>query len=82
MNIKPRVPIHLDIKQSSTGVQMIEILTGYLINQFTVMIGQTALVLMIMLLVFNTPCHGNLALAVFVTFLQGFVGMCFGTHVD
>ncbi|XP_057380012.1 ABC transporter G family member 20-like [Daphnia carinata] len=60
------------------GVQMIEILMGYLINQFTVMVGQTALVFIIMLLVFDTPCHGNLALAVFVTFLQGFVGMCFG----
>ncbi|XP_032784335.2 ABC transporter G family member 20 [Daphnia magna] len=60
------------------GVQMVEILTGYLVNQFTVMIGQTALVFLIMLLVFDTPCHGNLALAVLVTFLQGFVGMCFG----
>jgi hypothetical protein len=34
-----------------------------------------------MLLAFNIPCHGNLALAVFITFLQGFVGMCFGEHV-
>ncbi|KAI9558265.1 ABC protein [Daphnia sinensis] len=60
------------------GVQMVEILMGYLVNQFTVMIGQTGLVFIIMLLVFDTPCYGNLALAVFITFLQGFVGMCFG----
>ncbi|XP_032783939.2 LOW QUALITY PROTEIN: ABC transporter G family member 20 [Daphnia magna] len=60
------------------GVQMREILFGQLISQFTVMVGQTALVFMCMLLIFNISCHGNLALAVFITFLQGLVGMCFG----
>ena len=59
---------------------MTEILFGQLISQFFVMVGQTALVFMCMLLVFNISCHGNLALAVFITFLQGLVGMCFGNY--
>lgn len=33
---------------------------------------------MCMLLIFNIPCHGNLVLAIFITLLQGLVGMCFG----
>lgn len=60
---------------------MREILFGQLISQFTVMVGQTALVFMCMLLIFNISCHGNLALAVFITFLQGLVGMCFGENL-
>ena len=57
---------------------MTEVLIGHLVNQCTVMIGQTALVFMCMLLIFNIPCHGNLVLAIFITLLQGLVGMCFG----
>jgi hypothetical protein len=64
-----------------SGVTMTEILIGQLINQFSILIGQTTLVFLCMLLAFNIPCHGNLALAVFITFLQGFVGMCFGERV-
>jgi hypothetical protein len=63
------------------GVTMIEILIGQLVNQFSILIGQTTLVFLCMLLAFNIPCHGNLALAVFITFLQGFVGMCFGREI-
>jgi hypothetical protein len=59
---------------------MTEILFGQLISQFFVMAGQTALVFMCMLLIFNISCQGNLALAVFITFLQGLVGMCFGNY--
>lgn len=66
------------MKFFSTGVTMTEILIGQLVNQFSILIGQTTLVFLCMLLAFNIPCHGNLALAVFITFLQGFVGMCFG----
>ena len=57
---------------------MTEILFSHLFNMFTVIMGQTALVFVCMLLIFNIPCQGNLALAVFITCLQGFVGMCFG----
>ncbi|KAI9553798.1 ABC protein [Daphnia sinensis] len=60
------------------GVQMTEILMSHLVNQFTAMIGQTALVFICMLLIFNIPCHGSLTLAIFITFLQSFVGMSFG----
>ncbi|XP_046651597.1 ABC transporter G family member 20-like [Daphnia pulicaria] len=60
------------------GVQMVEVLMSHLVNQFTAMIGQTVLVFLVMLLIFNIPCHGSLGLAVFITFLQSFVGMSFG----
>lgn len=59
---------------------MIEILAGHLFNMFTIIMGQTALVFVCMLVIFNIPCQGNLALAVFITCLQGFVGMCFGKN--
>jgi hypothetical protein len=61
-----------------TGVQMTEIMLAHLVNQFTVLIGQTALVFLFMLLVFNIACHGSLALAVFITLLQGLCGMSYG----
>ncbi|EFX79372.1 ABC protein, subfamily ABCH [Daphnia pulex] len=60
------------------GVKMTEVLMSHLVNQFTAMIGQTALGFLVMLLVFSIPCQGSLVLAVFITFLQGFVGMSFG----
>lgn len=64
------------------GVQMTEILLAHLVNQFTVLLGQTALVFLCMLAVFNIPCQGNLALAVFITLLQGLCGMSFGLLVS
>ncbi|XP_046651593.1 ABC transporter G family member 20-like [Daphnia pulicaria] len=60
------------------GVQMTEVLMSHLVNHFTAMIGQTALVYLVVLLIFSIPCQGNLGLAVFITFLQSFVGMSFG----
>ena len=53
---------------------------AHLVNQFTVLIGQTALVFLFMLLVFNIACHGSLALAVFITLLQGLCGMSYGKY--
>uniref|UniRef100_A0A0P6D3Z3 ABC transporter G family member n=1 Tax=Daphnia magna TaxID=35525 RepID=A0A0P6D3Z3_9CRUS len=64
------------------GVKMPEILLSYLINQFTVLVGQTALVFVVMLLVFNIPCQGNLAVAVLITLLQGLVGISFGLLIS
>ncbi|XP_046646482.1 ABC transporter G family member 20-like isoform X3 [Daphnia pulicaria] len=64
------------------GVQMTEIMLAHLVNQFTVLIGQTALVFLFMLLVFNIACHGSLALAVFITLLQGLCGMSYGLVVS
>jgi hypothetical protein len=60
---------------------MVEVLMSHLVNQFTAMIGQTVLVFLVMLLIFNIPCHGSLGLAVFITFLQSFVGMSFGKEL-
>jgi hypothetical protein len=54
---------------------MSEILLGYLINQFTVMIGQTALVYLFMLLVYKITCQENLALAICITLLQGYLSV-------
>lgn len=62
------------------GVQMTEIMLAHLVNQFTVLIGQTALVFLFMLLVFNIACNGSLTLAVFITLLQGLCGMSYGKN--
>ncbi|XP_057380008.1 ABC transporter G family member 20-like [Daphnia carinata] len=64
------------------GVQMTEILLAHLVNQFTVLLGQTALVFLCMLTVFSIPCQGNLVLAVFITLLQGLCGMSYGLLVS
>ncbi|XP_046645726.1 ABC transporter G family member 20-like [Daphnia pulicaria] len=64
------------------GVQMPEILLSYLINQFTIIIGQTALVYLFMLMVFKIPCQGDLALAILITLLQGLVGISFGLLIS
>lgn len=42
------------------------------------MCGQTALVLIFMILVFQVECRGNIILVIFITILQGLCGMCFG----
>jgi hypothetical protein len=60
---------------------MPEILLSYLINQFTIIIGQTALVYLFMLMVFKIPYQGDLALAILITLLQGLVGISFGKIV-
>lgn len=61
-----------------TGVQMAEYMIANLVNQLIVLLGQTFLVYLFALVVFNTACHGNLALAVFITLLQGLCGMSLG----
>jgi hypothetical protein len=47
-------------------------------TQFVVMCGQTALVLIFMILVFGVECKGNVFAAIILTILQGLCGMCFG----
>ena len=42
------------------------------------MCGQTALVLIFMILVFGVECKGDVFAAVILTILQGLCGMCFG----
>lgn len=60
------------------GVTPTEILFSHVVTQFVVMCGQTALVLIFMILVFGVECKGDLFSAVLLTILQGLCGMCFG----
>lgn len=60
---------------------MLEIMLAHVANQFIVLLGQTALVFLFVLLVFNTTCHGSLVLAVILSLVQGLVGLCFGKFV-
>lgn len=64
------------------GVTTTEIMIAHLVNQFTVLMGQTALVFLFMILVFQIPCVGSLSLAVFITLLQGMCGMSYGFVVS
>lgn len=60
------------------GVTPGEILFSHVITQFVVMCGQTALVLIFMILVFEVTCNGDIVSVVLLTLLQGMCGMCFG----
>lgn len=60
------------------GVTPFEILASHVITQFVVMCGQTALVLIFMIWVFQVECNGPLHWIVILTILQGLCGMCFG----
>nr|XP_012136224.1 PREDICTED: ABC transporter G family member 20 isoform X1 [Megachile rotundata] len=60
------------------GVTPGEILFSHVVTQFVVMCGQTALVLIFMILVFNVECKGDIGWVIVLTILQGLCGMCFG----
>lgn len=60
------------------GVSPGEILFSHVVTQFVVMCGQTALVLVFMIVVFGVTCNGNIFLVVVLTLMQGMCGMCFG----
>lgn len=60
------------------GVSPVEILFSHVITQFVVMCGQTALVLIFMLVVFGVTNNGDLIWVIMLTLLQGMCGMCFG----
>ncbi|XP_031843264.1 ABC-type transporter snustorr isoform X3 [Nomia melanderi] len=60
------------------GVTPGEVLFSHVITQFVVMCGQTALVLIFMILVFNVECKGEIGWVIVLTILQGLCGMCFG----
>ncbi|XP_019699572.1 ABC transporter G family member 23 isoform X3 [Harpegnathos saltator] len=60
------------------GVSPSEILFSHVATQFVVMCGQTALVLIFMILVFGVECKGDIGWVIVLTILQGFCGMCFG----
>ncbi|KAH0566724.1 hypothetical protein KQX54_003464 [Cotesia glomerata] len=60
------------------GVTPGEILFSHVVTQFVVMCGQTALVLIFMILVFGVECNGDIGWVIILTILQGLCGMCFG----
>ncbi|KAL0861157.1 hypothetical protein ABMA27_009649 [Loxostege sticticalis] len=60
------------------GVSPGEILFSHVVTQFVVMCGQTALVLIFMILVFEVENNGNIFYVILLTILQGLCGMCFG----
>lgn len=60
------------------GVSPGEILFSHVVTQFVVMCGQTALVLIFMILVFGVQCNGDIGWVILITILQGLCGMCFG----
>lgn len=55
-----------------------EILFSHVVTQFVVMCGQTALVLIFMIVVFGVQCKGDIGWVIVLTILQGLCGMCFG----
>lgn len=61
-----------------SGLTGTEILFGQVITQFTIMIGQTVMVLIVSFAVFNITCEGNIGLVGLLTVLTGLCGMCFG----
>ncbi|XP_021710287.1 ABC transporter G family member 23 isoform X1 [Aedes aegypti] len=60
------------------GVTPFEILFSHVVTQFVVMCGQTALVLIFMIVVFGVTNNGEIVWIVMLTILQGLCGMCFG----
>lgn len=60
------------------GVTPFEILFSHVVTQFVVMCGQTALVLVFMIVVFGVTNNGEIIWIVMLTILQGLCGMCFG----
>lgn len=60
------------------GVTPTEILFSHVVTQFVVMCGQTALVLIFMIIVFGVTNNGDIFLVIALTLLQGLCGMCFG----
>jgi len=72
------VRVFMYVSLCSPGVTPLEILFSHVITQFVVMCGQTALVLIFMILVFGVECKGDISLVIALTILQGLCGMCFG----
>lgn len=60
------------------GVTAVEVLMSHVVTQFVVMVGQTILVLLFMLVVYDVNCEGEIIWVICLTILQGLCGMCFG----
>ena len=60
------------------GVLPSEYVISYICVQFIILLGQAAITLVFILLVFNVPCKGPVGWLVGLTILQGMAGMCYG----
>ena len=60
------------------GVLPSEYVISYVIVQFFILLGQTAITLVFILLVYNVPCKGPVGWLAGLTILQGMAGMCYG----
>jgi len=60
------------------GVLGIEVMMSHILTQFLVLLGQTAITLIFIFMVFGIPCNGPIGWLIIITILQGFAGMCFG----
>ncbi|XP_046456397.1 ABC transporter G family member 20-like isoform X2 [Daphnia pulex] len=63
------------------GVKMNEVFISYLAKESITMIIQTLLLYVVLLFLCDIPCRGSVTLAIFITFLEGFSGMCFGMMI-
>jgi hypothetical protein len=60
------------------GINGVELLFSHVITQFTVMFGQSAMVLFFSFYIFGITQNGNLLLVVILIIMTGLCGMCFG----
>ena len=67
---------------SAAKVTEAEMMLALIIVQCIIMSFQIAILYIMALLVFQTPFLGSIALALFITYLQGLSGLCFGLIIS
>lgn len=65
-----------------TGVSEIEVLVSHALCQFVVVIIQTIIALVTIFVIFGIGNQGSFVLIVFLTFLSGLFGMCYGEFIQ
>ena len=60
------------------GVSPFEIVFAQIATQIFVLVGQTAVALLMTLVVFGISCEGSIGIVIAITLLQGVAGMCYG----
>ena len=53
-----------------SGVLAIEVMASHIMTQFLVLLGQTAITLIFIFLVFGIPCNGPVGWLIIITVLQ------------
>lgn len=61
-----------------SGLTSTEIFFGHLVTEFTVMFGQSVMVLVVAFAIFKITCVGDVGWITLLTVLTGLCGMCFG----